>query len=221
MTFKSRAFVESLAHQKAPGPSTTFCVFHIFNALELMSEKPIGRNKLAEKMGVGEGAIRTIIKRLKDAGLIVASKTGCSLTPKGLSLWKEFEEIFPKRVEIEKNELTSSEYNYAFLIKNSGQKVKSGIEQRDAAIVAGARNVIAIVDKRGNLAIDAVSVNIEKNFPNVTNQIFKKIKPKDNDVIIIAGADSPLKAKHGAFHASWTLLDNDKTASARSELAVP
>jgi predicted transcriptional regulator len=214
MTFKSKAFLDSLAHQKAPGPSATFCVFHIFYALELMSQKPIGRNKMAEKLGVGEGAIRTIISRLKDAGLIVTSKTGCSLTPKGLSLWKEFEEIFPRRAEIEKNELTSSAYNYAFLIKKSGHKVKSGIEQRDAAIVAGARNVIAIVDKGGRLAIDSVSTDIEKEFPRVTNQIFKNLKPKDNDTIIIAGADTPLKAKHGAFHASWTLLSNDNTACA-------
>ncbi len=137
-----------------------------------------------------------------------------ALPLRGLAYGKNLKKSFPRRVEIEKNELTSSEYNYAFLIKNSGHKVKSGIEQRDAAIVAGARNVIAIVDKGGSLAIDAVSVNIEKSFPKVTSQIFQNIKPNDNDVIIIAGADSPLKAKHGAFHASWTLLDNDKTACA-------
>jgi hypothetical protein len=29
-------------------------------------------------------------------------------------------------------------------------------------------------------------------------------------VIIIAGADNPLKAKRGAFAASWMLLDNDE-----------
>ena len=210
MTSQFKSFIESLASPKGPGPSTTFSMFHIFYALELMAEKPIGRTKLAEKLNVGEGAIRTIISRLKDAGLIVTSKEGCNLTDKGLSVWKNFAEVFPKRVKIEKTPLTTSEYNYAFLVKNRGHKVKSGIDQRDAAIMGGARRAVVIVSKNGHLVIESVSNSIEKDFPEAANKILKDLKPEDNDVIIIAGADNPLKAKRGAFAASWVLLDNDK-----------
>jgi predicted transcriptional regulator len=210
MTSQFKKFIESLASPKGPGPSTTFSMFHIFYALELMAEKPIGRTKLAEKLNVGEGAIRTIISRLKDAGLIVTSKEGCNLTDKGLSVWKNFAEVFPKRVKIEKTPLTTSEYNYAFLVKNRGHKVKSGIDQRDAAIMGGARRAVVIVSKNGHLVIESVSNSIEKDFPEVANKILKDLKPEDNDVIIIAGADDPIKAKCGAFAASWVLLDNDK-----------
>ena len=210
MTSQFKKFIESLASPKGPGPSTTFSMFHIFYALELMAEKPIGRTKLAEKLNVGEGAIRTIISRLKDAGLIVTSKEGCNLTDKGFSVWKRFEEVFPKRIKIEKTPLTTSEYNYAFLVKNRGHKVKSGIDQRDAAIMGGARRAVAIVSKNGHLIIESVSNSIEKDFPEAANKILKDLKPEDNDVIIIAGADDPLKAKRGAFAASWVLLVNDK-----------
>jgi predicted transcriptional regulator len=210
MTSEFKQFIESIAGEKAPGPSTTFSVSHIFYALESVAEKPIGRNKLAEKLSVGDGAIRTIINRLKDAGLIVASKAGCTLTAKGSGVWKKFEEFFPKRVAIGKTELTTAEYNYAFLVKNSGHKVKSGIEQRDAAIVAGARRAVVIVSREGHLIIESVSDNIEKKFPKAANQILKVIQPEDNDVIIIAGADVPQKAKNAAFAASWALLDGDK-----------
>ena len=210
MSFTSKKFVENLSREKAPGPSTSFSVYHLFYALELMAEKPIGRNKLAEKLDVGEGAIRTIISRLKDGGLVVTSKTGCSLTSKGLSIWKEFEEVFPQRVAIEKTKLTTSEHNYAFLVKDSGHKVKSGIEQRDAAIVAGAKRAIAIVDQEGNLIIESVSRNVEKDFPEAAHEILRNITPKNNDVIIVAGADTLMKAKHGAFAASWMLLNRDK-----------
>ena len=210
MTSQFKRFIESLASPKGPGPSTTFSMFHIFYALELMAEKPIGRTKLAEKLNVGEGAIRTIISRLKDAGLIVTSKEGCNLTDKGLSVWKNFAEVFPKRVKIEKTPLTTSEYNYAFLVKNRGHKVKSGIDQRDAAIMGGARRAVVIVSKNGHLVIESVSNSIEKDFPEAANKILKDLKPEDNDVIIIAGADDPIKAKRGAFAASWVLLDNDK-----------
>src|SRR4030067_904528 len=142
MTFQLKKFIENIVRQKAPGPSTTFSMFHIFYALELMAAKPIGRNKLAEKLNVGEGAIRTIISRLKDGGLIVTSKEGCRLTDKGADIWEKIEEIFPE----------------------------------------------------------------------ASNKIFKDLKPEENDVIVIAGADNPLKAKRGAFAASWVLLGNDNKA---------
>jgi len=209
MTSEFKRFIESLARPKGPGPSTTFSMFHIFYALELMAEKPIGRNKLAEKLNVGEGAIRTIISRLKDAGLIVTSKEGSILTDKGFNVWGKFVEFFPKRIGIEKTLLTTSEYNYAFLVKNRGHKVKSGIDQRDAAIMGGARRAVAIVTKQGHLIVESVSNSIEKDFPEAAKKILEDLKPEDNDVIMIAGADNPLKAKRGAFAASWVLLGND------------
>jgi predicted transcriptional regulator len=210
MTSQFKRFIESLASPKGPGPSTTFSMFHIVYALELLAEKPIGRNKLAEKLNVGEGAIRTIISRLKDAGLIVTSKEGCNLTDKGLNVWKNFVEVFPKRVEIGKTALTTSKYNYAFLVKNEAHKVKSGIDQRDAAIMGGARRAVVIVSKNGRLKIESVSNSIEDDFPEAASEILEKLDPEDNDVIIIAGADNPLKAKRGAFEASWVLIGDDK-----------
>jgi predicted transcriptional regulator len=185
-------------------------MFHIFLALELMAKKPIGRNKLAEKMKVGEGAVRTIINRLKDSGLIITSKEGCILTDKGKSIWKKFESFFPKRVEIKKTALTTSDYSYSFLVKDKGAKVKSGIDQRDAAIMGGARRAIVIVFKNGRLIIESVSDSVEEDFPEAANIILKNLHPEDNDVIIIAGANNPLKAKRGAFAASWVLIDNDE-----------
>jgi predicted transcriptional regulator len=206
-TFKN--FVEGIANQKAPGPSTTFTVSHIFFALELMAERPIGRNKLAKKLEVGEGAIRTIISRLKDTGLIETSKEGCSLTTKGFDLWRQFEQYFPQRAEIANTELTKADYNYAFLVKNSGQKVKSGIEQRDVAIVAGATRAVIIVSKQGRLTIESVSDNLEQEFPEAAAQILKVMQPSNNDVIIVVGAATLQKAKIGSFAASWALIDDN------------
>lgn len=206
MAASLKKFMQQIAGKKAPGPSTTFTIFHVFYALELMAQKPLGRNKLAEKLNVGDGAVRTIISRLREAGLIETSKEGCNLTKKGSETWRQFEEIFPKRIEIPKSELAESEFNFAFLVKKSGQKVKSGIDQRDAAIIAGARKALVIVFKNGHLCIESVSDCIEKQYPEAASLILKELMPQDDDVIIIAGADSALKAKRGAFAASWSLI---------------
>ena len=205
-----KSFIENIVSQKAPGPSTTFTVSHIFFALDLMAVKPIGRNKLARKLEVGEGTVRTIINRLRNSDLIDTSKKGCNLTSKGLAIWKQFEDLFPRRIELGETELTNAKYNYAFLVKNSGHRVKSGIEQRDAAIIAGARQAAIVVSKQGHLTIESVSNRLEQEFPAAASQILNAIHPADNDVVVLVGADSIGKAKYGAFAASWTLIDYDK-----------
>jgi predicted transcriptional regulator len=206
MAVSLKKFMQQVAGKKAPGPSTTFTIFHVFYALELMAKKPLGRNKLAEKLSVGDGAVRTIISRLREANLIETSKAGCNLTQKGNEICMQFKEIFPKQMDLAKSDLNQSDYNHAFLVKNCGEKVESGIDQRDAAIIAGARKALVIVYKKGHLYIESVSDNVEKQYPKAASQILEQMKPQDNDVIIIAGAESALKAKRGAFAASWSLI---------------
>ncbi|MEM2117591.1 MAG: DUF4443 domain-containing protein [Candidatus Bathyarchaeia archaeon] len=199
--------LEKLSSEKAPGPSPTFSALHLLHAIELISEKTIGRGKLAEKLNVGEGTIRTIIERLKNADLIATSRTGCSLTSKGMKLWKEYADTV-KKVEIEKNELTLADYNFAILVKNHGNKVKSGIEQRDAAVRTGAKGATTILFKKGCLIIPSASENVAKDFPKAANQIFKLLKPEENDVIIIGSADNLADAEYGTLAAMWTLISD-------------
>jgi predicted transcriptional regulator len=206
MAVSLKKFMQQIAGKKAPGPSTTFTIFHVFYALELFAQKPLGRNKLAEKLNVGDGAVRTIISRLKNAELIETSKEGCNLTKKGAEIWEKIEEIFPKRVQIPRSDLAESDFNFAFLVKKSGQKVRSGIDQRDAAIIAGARKALVIVFRGGHLCIESVSDCIEQQYPKAASLILKELAPEEDDVIIVAGADSALKAKRGAFAASWSLI---------------
>jgi len=206
MALSLKKFMQQIAGKKAPGPSTTFSIFHLFYALELLAQMPLGRNKLAGKLEVGDGAVRTIISRLKENDLIETSKEGCNLSRKGAEIWGQFEEIFPRRIAISKSDLSSSEFNHAFLVKDCGQKVRSGIDQRDAAIIAGAKNALVIVYRNGHLRIESVSECLEKDYPQAASQIINELDPKENDVVIVAGADSALRAKRGAFAASWSLI---------------
>jgi predicted transcriptional regulator len=207
MSLKVKKVIEEIVHEKGPGPSTSFSMFHVFYALELISEKSIGRSRLAKRLELGEGSIRTIINHLKDANLIATSRQGCKLTDKGLRLWRNIEELFPNRVEVGRTLLNNSKKNFAFLVRNSGHKIKSGIVQRDAAIMGGANRAIVIVVKENKLSIKSVSEDIEKDFPDAAKKLLKNLSPENNDVIIVAGADSAIKAKRGAFAASWVLIN--------------
>lgn len=196
-----------LVTEKAPGPSPSFSVFHLLLALELVAKKSVGRKKLAEELKIGEGVTRTMIGRLVDAGLIVTSKAGCSLTEKGAKLWKEHESVL-KKVEIGRNELTFGDYSFAILVKNRAHMVKSGIEQRDAAVVGGAKGATTILFKDAQLVFPSTNMSLAKDSPKASNQISTLLKPEENDVIIIASSDSSRKTEYGTLAAAWTLLDD-------------
>lgn len=208
MTHQVKQFLERIAREKAPGPAPTFSVLHILRVMELIAKKPVGRTKLAEELNIGQGAIRTIINRLKEAKLLATSKMGCKLTTKGLQVWREYEKVFQKKIEIGKSELTNAKYNFAVLAKNCGHKIRSGIEQRDAAVRMGAKGAITMVFRDGRLIIPSVSDDFARDFPNTAEKIVKLLQLEENDVVVISGADTLDLAEHGIAAATWTLLDD-------------
>ena len=76
--------MQQIAGKKAPGPSTYLHNIPCLLCVGAYGAEALGRNKLAEKLNVGDGAVRTIISRLREADLIETSKEGCNLTKKGI-----------------------------------------------------------------------------------------------------------------------------------------
>lgn len=208
MTIKK--LLEELLKEKAPGPSPSFSFLHVIKALELTAkEGPIGRGKLSKRLGTGMGATRTLIDRLKNAGIITTSKPGCSLTRKGEKIWNQLQSSFPKKLKLEKSELTLADCNIAVLIKGCGDKVKTGVEQRDAAILTGAKGATTLVFRNQTLIQPGISENLARDFPTAFNQIAKRMELEDNDVVVVGSADTWEKAEYGALAAAWTFIQND------------
>jgi len=203
-----KEFLNSLVKEKGPGPALTFTSLHLIKVLELIAEGPIGRGKLAKKLGIGEGTIRTIIKRLKDSNLIEISKNGCHLTSFGENFWKKFKEKIPKKVFLEKNEFSLAEYTVAVLIRKCGDKVRIGMQQRDAAIMAGAEGATTLVVKDGKIILPGVSDDVAKDYPVAYRQIVKLLRPEHDDVVIVGTGETKEKAEYGALAAALTLLED-------------
>lgn len=203
-----KEYFDTLAGIKAPGRFLSFSAFQLFHVLQLVSKRTLSRAKIAEQLDVGEGTIRTILGRLVDADLVKISTVGCKLTDNGLYVCREFDRVFPKWGRFSWTELTPSAFNYSFVIRDAADKVGSGIEQRDNAIVVGATRALVFVFQNGRLRINSVSDDVEKVFPKAARQILLELKPQENDAIVIATGETPLKAMHGAFAASWSLLNS-------------
>lgn len=186
-----------------------FSIFHIFCALELISKKQIGRTHLAKKIGIGKGTVLSLISGLKKRDLIKTNQGRAELTEKGLEIWAQLEKALPIRTTIPKIEFLPTKFNYAFVVVNSGNKIKSSSELRDIAIISGAKIAITIINIEGKLVIESVSLDIENDFPQAYKEIQKFFDTKNNDVIVMTGADTSLAAKRSAFAISWLLIDTN------------
>jgi len=205
-----KKFLESLLGEKAPGPYPSFSVYHLIKALEFVAKTgQVGRGKLAEELKIGEGATRTLIERLKTAHLIFVSKKGCSFTERGKKIWNEFESIFPQKTNLERNELALADCNVAVQIRGGGERIRTGVEQRDAAVIAGAKGATTLILKGKKLIMPNISEDVSHDFPIVFRQITAFLKLRENDAIVIASADTWSKAEYGALAAAWTLIENN------------
>ncbi len=197
-----------LLQEKAPGPFPSFAIYHVMKAFELIAKEHVGRGKLSEQLSIGEGATRTLLNRMKQAGLIEISKKGCSFTAKGDRFWKEFEAVIVKKACLERNELILTKCNMAVQLRGLSSKVRTGLEQRDAAMMAGAKGATTLVYKKGKLIMPNMSEDIRHDYPVVFKQLTSQLDLRENDVVVIGGADSLDKAEYGAYAAAWTLIEN-------------
>lgn len=192
--------------EKAPGPTPSFTAVHVIKALELIAGEPIGRNKLSKELALGEGAARTLIERLKAHGLITVDRAGCALTKKGEEAWRALHAVFPRKTTIGRSKLTLGSFNIAILVKEGASKVRSGMEQRDAALIAGAKGATTLLYSSGRLTVPPEQRDAAEETPGICRALIDLLKPVDNDAVVIGSADTFEKAEHGALAAALSLI---------------
>lgn len=203
----AKRLLDSLVIEKAPGPAPSFTVFDILKLLETVAVAGlIGRGRLSEELCLGEGATRTMISRLTDAELVLTSRGGCSLTEKGEKVWEEIENAIARKAKLEKNELAFAAYNIAVLVKGRSDKIEKGLEQRDAAVRAGAKGAATLIFKSNRLILPTISTDVASDYPDAFRQIASSMDLEDRDVVIIGYADQPKEAEYGALAAAWTIV---------------
>lgn len=183
----------------AVGPLPRFAEAHVRRALELMAKyKTIGRKRLAEELGVGEGSVRTILNQLKRRGLIRSSKGGHELTAKGRRELGKAGEY----VQVDAGTLTVGEVDIATIVRGAAAKVRRGIEQRDEAIKAGASGATVLVFKNGKLQFPDGLSKIKRE---IGDALIEALKPREGDVIIIGTGKDKVEAEMGALAAARSL----------------
>jgi len=168
----------------------------------------IGRYRLRKLLDLPEGVTRGLLKKLSNEGLIkVEGRKGFSLTQKGCEKLKQkLKEFNIEDIkELDVGSLKISGESIVIHLRNLECNVGSGLEQRDAAIKAGADGATTLIFKEEKLLLP-FSGQL-KVLPNDALQMFKeKFNLKEGDVLIIGFAKEKARALEGAFMASLLTL---------------
>jgi hypothetical protein len=193
---------------RAPGPAPSYSSSHVLLVvLTIGGAGAMGRHALAEEAGLGEGAVRTVIKWLKEDGYIAVEPNGCQLTAKGKQVYTELKSAMPRTLELSRTTLTVGREQVAVLLKKRSSRVRSGIEQRDSSIRAGAAGATTYVIKGSKFRVPGSSVDSEKDFPSgAWMKLRSGLQPEDGDVVIVCGSDDRHTSFVGAISAALTLL---------------
>jgi hypothetical protein len=197
-----------ITERRPLGPFPSFDKAHLLLAFLIIGERgSIGRHALATSSGLGEGAIRTVIKRLRDEGFVAANPAGCHLTPAGKRVYATLTQTMSPITVVHGPELTVGAHQAAIDIRNGIRSVTSGIEQRDAAIKVGAAGATTYLIRSGKFTIPRGSNDCELDFPGEAWKMLRKeLGPKEGDSIVLCGAETPTLAALGAVAAAITML---------------
>ena len=174
-------------------------------------EQPLGRYELCDKMSIGEGSARTLLKRLTEADYIEPEgKQGQRLTSSGQRLFDEIIRDVPIGLLLDVKRLVMYEYAFANLVKDKASKVTDGVRQRDEAIIQGGygkAGASTLIQKNVRLVMPPDDFHILLAYESETLLIIESLRPENNDVVVIGSADDPNLAREVSMAAVMTLFD--------------
>ncbi len=197
-----------LAEARAPGPSPSFDrAQFLFTFLTIGSSGTIGRAALAKQAGLGEGAVRTVLKKLRSSGYADVNASGCHLTAAGAGAYASVKRRLSGPLSFHQTGLAVGRFQAGLAIREGGRLVRGGLEQRDSAVRAGAAGATTYVIKGGRFTVPGGSSDCEADFPGpVWKELRSKLGPRNGDAVVLCGSSEEKTATLGAISAALTLL---------------
>ena len=183
------------------GPAPKFNDYHIWKSIMSMDvDEPIGRKKLSSVLGIGEGSTRTILNILLENKYIEIGKSGITLTKEG----DEYRGlIFLDAKPIVLHDLTIGMYNCAVLIRHASRRISFGCEERDSAIISGAKGATTLICSNNRLIFPGSDYPVDKDTEKIIRDIFAV---RNDDAVFIGTADSYELAECGAISAALNTM---------------
>jgi hypothetical protein len=181
----------------------------MIRAILLLGERTVlGRTLLSRLLGTGSGAVRTLINDLDKEKILTVEPMGCRLTEKGLKMYQQIVERIPLITSLDAGRLSVARCDAAAVVKGVFDRLRLGIEQRDAAVRVGAKGATTLIYRDGRFEIPMGSQDCAQDYPDeVWNRLITIFKPGDGDVIVVCSADNADTALYGSLAGALALLE--------------
>ncbi len=159
---------------------------------QIYSNGPLGRLKIASILGLGEASVKTMIRRLKEQGIVETDvAAGVYLTGKGEEIVGKLIKAIPPPIEIDLKEIATWRNAYASKISlglNTLENINA-LNIRDELVRYGAEAALIIAYKEKPVLMGA-----EEYYHRELEEIANKLSAGKGDLIIVAWSTNPKKA---------------------------
>ncbi len=199
--------LQNIVSRKGSSKVLTFSIPHVFKALQLLyHDNYVSRSKFSQELHLGEGAIKTLILHLKNAKMVDTTKSGTFLTTKGKKFSENLTKVLPNECKLTKCKIAPKKFNHAIILKHYSSSIKTGLEQRDYAILYGSSGCITLLYKNNRFVFPGEDLDCLANDQSTRKKIVENLHPEEGDVIIISSSDDPFVSEVSAKNSAlWTL----------------
>ena len=206
--------LQKICKNYAPSRVISFNMVHVFKALQLVKSRGhISRDLLSKELGLGEGSIRTLMRHLQMNNMIKATNAGTTMTQKGEALLLELLSSIPTEMNLTKCSIALGKFNYVVLLKQHSHAIKSGVEQRDAAIKIGAKGATTLLFKQNKFVMPSnTNYDSLQKEPKISKLLIRTLNPEEGDAIIIGSDDMHEKRSEFAAKSAalLTIMNHEK-----------
>lgn len=184
----------------------SFHIGHVILAMiELDKEKPISREKLSSLLGLGGGAVRSLLTKLTLNHLVSITYRGIRLRGAGIDVSKKLKEAIVGPFEAELEYLGVDSHSVIFVIRGIESGKIKPLEIRDLVIRFGGTGATLCTYKEDKIEVPYVVDNLSKQSSHDYYEI-KRLELNEGDAILVVSAPSSVSAKISGAAAIATTL---------------
>ncbi len=124
----------------------------------------------------------------------------------GKKFCENLTKTLPGECKIPKCKIAPKKFNHGIILKGYSFAIKTGLEQRDYAILYGSKGCVTLLYKNKKFLFPGEDIDCLKEDKKTRSRILDNLNPKDGDVIIISSSDDPFVSEVSAKNSAlWTL----------------
>ncbi|MBO3802726.1 MAG: hypothetical protein JTT11_02440 [Candidatus Brockarchaeota archaeon] len=167
----------------------------------------VSRAELGTHLGLGSGAVKSLISKLHDSRLLKTSKSGNALSEEGREIVRRLRSAVPIVSAVPVRLISTGRKNVAAVVRGVDAKKLKPVTIRDEAVRAGGSGATT-------LFFDGKSISVPEVYDDLARvsgfdaRALSRLGLRKGDVIVVAGGDSLQAASLACVTAVVGLFSN-------------